>query len=94
MLAPSGQPVRSFRLSYANGETEQVEDVTRPSGEWSAPWLAPGTYNVKVSAEEGSAERQVELAPGGQVNVELTLGGAAARPGVARAEPSSGAHDG
>jgi len=93
VLAPSGHPVRSFRVSYTNGDTEQVEDVTRPSGEWSAPWLAPGTYSVKVSAEEGSAERQVELAPGGQVNIELTLGGAA-RPGVAKAHPSSGAHDG
>lgn len=95
VLSPSGQPVRSFRLSYANGETEHIEDVSGPNGAWSAPWLAPGTYSVKVSAETGSAERQVELAPGGRVSVELTLGGPP-RPGAAKAAatPDSGAHDG
>lgn len=94
VLSASGQPVRSFRLSYGNGETEQVEYVSNSKGTWSAPWLPPGTYNITVSAEEGGAQRQVDLAPSGHASVELTLDGKPGPGSRAEAARRSGAHDG
>jgi hypothetical protein len=72
LQAPDGSSVPSFVLAYdksggSGGETSGAR------GSWSLPWLPPGTYELNVQSDQGSALRTVQLPPGGEVQVALVL---------------------
>jgi hypothetical protein len=75
----NGTPVEQFSLAYAEspGTTGHVGHVA--NGLWSAPSLPPGTYRFAASTRGAVAVRSIELAPGSQLQLVLSLSSAPAR---------------
>jgi protocatechuate 3,4-dioxygenase beta subunit len=72
---PLGEPLTSFRLSYASEEEAKSDQIDSPDGAWSLPWLAPGDYTLSVTSSEGSASARVTLGAGKRETVILTVAG-------------------
>ena len=81
----SGKGVPSAKISVKNASTDQtVETLTDSSGLYNIPNLAPGDYQVSVSAEGFSTnESNVTIASGAasgtRQTMNLTLGGVLSR---------------
>jgi len=73
--------VASFVLHYGRtGEREVARKLLGVDGNWNLPWLAPGTYELAISSNEGSASGTVQLSPGESSEVVLVV------------DPSKGGH--
>lgn len=79
---PRGAPVHAFTVSYAERNSGAMEQVFGSDGTWSMPWLAPGTYELDVTASEGVAHATVNIVPGSEATLAVSLigGGATADP--------------
>jgi hypothetical protein len=73
----SGKAVPNANVSVKNVATgESVEARTDPAGRYFAANLAPGDYEISVSAEGFSTnEAKVTISPGAEQTMNLTLGG-------------------
>jgi hypothetical protein len=76
-----GEAVDMFALSYGRSGTAVVESINATAGEWSLPWLQPGSYRLSAVAAVGCGATQIDLPPGGHLLVPLrtTLTGDACR---------------
>lgn len=74
-----GEPASTFSVAYGRSGTAAVERVSGGNGSWSLPWLAPGTYELDVQGAEGTARATVDIAPGRNATVALTLAAADSR---------------
>jgi hypothetical protein len=81
---PSGEPASAFSLEYRHAG--QIATLTGTNGRWSVQELAPGTYELEATSAAGRASREVQLAPGGHLDVLLELSAAPQALGTA---PSS-----
>jgi Carboxypeptidase regulatory-like domain len=68
-----GAPARAFTVAYHQSTSSAVERVSGSNGAWSLPWLAPGTYELEVTASEGTALATVDVTPGSKASMALSL---------------------
>lgn len=73
LRSAAGGRVDEFKIAYRRSGDDGGNELPGARGEWSAPWLAPGRYELTVEAAEGSATQTVELPPGGEVKLALQL---------------------
>jgi protocatechuate 3,4-dioxygenase beta subunit len=73
LRSAAGSAVGDFVVAYRRSDNEWSEQAPGSHGAWSAPWLAPGRYELTAKAAEGSVTQTVELPPGGEVSVALRL---------------------
>ena len=55
------------------GPEERSHTAHSPSGEFELDELRPGTYDVSISAAQGSLSTQISLEPGGESHLEFEL---------------------
>ncbi len=79
---PSGQPVSNAKITVKNLETGQsAETQTNPDGAYSLANLAPGTYEISVTAAAFDTKTtRVTLPASQQYSLDLVLVPAAAHP--------------
>jgi hypothetical protein len=65
--------VSDFVVEYSRAQTDAVDRVPGRAGAWSLPWLEPGSYVVAVTARAGSARATVDVAPGSEATLVMTL---------------------
>lgn len=73
VTASDGRPVPRFVVAYRVNGDDDTRQVVGTLGRWSVPWTAPGHYRFVVTAEQGAAQLEGELAPGGQLELPVVL---------------------
>jgi hypothetical protein len=73
VLDSAGQRVERGTITYRRDEQQELGTVLVVEGEWSLPWTAPGVYRLFAATSLGAGSRKVELMPGGDVRVELSV---------------------
>jgi hypothetical protein len=81
----NGTVVPSFVVSYGQRESGSLVRVAGHRGTWTVPWLPPGTYQVAVTASDGSTQAQVDVVAGRESTLALQLSPPALEPSGASA---------
>ncbi|HLT40659.1 MAG TPA: carboxypeptidase regulatory-like domain-containing protein [Enhygromyxa sp.] len=67
-----GKPVAEYQVELV-GPTRREKRVAHPQGQFRLDRLDPGKYEVRVSADAGTGEAEVELAEAGRAKVTVEL---------------------
>ncbi|MEY2933125.1 MAG: hypothetical protein RL033_3874 [Pseudomonadota bacterium] len=70
---PRGEPLERFTLSAQRRADGQAALYRGHDGVWSDPSIRPGAYLFKVSSAQGSAEREVDVAPDAQLTLSFVV---------------------
>src|SRR5260370_32785104 len=73
---PSGSAIPNAAVKATNTATNQASDTkTSSDGIYTIPYLAPGVYNVEVTAAgfQGLKRQGIELAVGRKLNLALQM---------------------
>jgi hypothetical protein len=73
VLDARGELVPSFTLTYAPLGARQARQLTGQAGRFALPGVPAGSYQLSVDSPHGTLLQQVELAPGGVLDVVLRL---------------------
>jgi hypothetical protein len=73
VTASDGRPVPRFVVAYRLASDDDTRQVVGNAGRFSVPWTAPGHYRFVVSAEQGAAQVEGELEPGGKLVLTVAL---------------------
>jgi hypothetical protein len=89
VASPSGEAVAVFTVSAQRRGEQSATVYECRHGLWSDPSLAPGPYQIAITSAQGSAEQELEVAPGSNLSLKLVVTprpATAARSSAARIE--------
>lgn len=73
LRTPDGISVPDFVIAYNRSGGGSGGEASGARGNWSLPWLAPGTYELSAQSAHGSTIHTVQLPPGGEIRLALVL---------------------
>jgi large repetitive protein len=68
-----GESVEQFDVAYRQRGSNRADMATGQGGFWAAPPLPPATYTLSVVSEQGTATREIELAPNKTLDLQLQV---------------------
>jgi carboxypeptidase family protein len=84
VILPDGQPAARFSVLAMRQPIGEPSRFSGERGAWSAPWLAPGAYQLVIMSDAGGARAEVQVRAGQTTRTRITLEPALAGSGILR----------